>query len=358
MVAIDDLVDSGHLLEMIQRGYVHTQVHPTLPLVIYGYTKKAQYDGVWNDVTCLCRGLIVDASTRQIMARPYRKFFNHGQAEAPALGLNDPVVATDKADGSLGILYPDGDGWSVATRGSFASMQAIHATEVWKAKYEGGFAPHPHLTYLFEIVFPENRIVLDYGPMDDLIHLGCVNTETGQTHLADSRWPGPAVEEFSYRSLAEVLAAPPRENAEGLVVWHLDSDERVKIKQEDYLALHRIVTGLSARSVWQHIMDGRDLAELIEPLPDEFHQWVRDVAETLTAQVDNLKREIETSYADVLATLPADHSRKDFALTARTKPNSWALFNLADGKDCTAKLWRMVDPGGEWRPTSYTEEAA
>ena len=52
---------------------------------------------------------------------------------------------------------------------------------------------------------------------------------------------------------------------------------REKIKQDDYVALHRIVTGLSERTVWQHMTDGRPLAELLDGLPDELHTWTRDV---------------------------------------------------------------------------------
>jgi RNA ligase len=357
MVALDDLLDSEELRRAIAGGHVQTQTHPTLPLVIYNYTKKAQYESVWTEVTCACRGVIVNAETGQVVARPFRKFFNYGQPEAPILDLHQPVVATDKADGSLGILYPDGDGWSVATRGSFASVQALHATEVWKERYEGHFTPYPHLTYLFEIVYPENRIVLDYGDMDDLVHLGCVNTETGQTYLADPSWHGPAVAEFEYGTLAEALAAPPRPNAEGLVVWHLDSDERVKIKQADYLELHRIVTGLSARAVWQHLMDGKPLADLVEPLPDEFHPWVQTVADHLHERIDSQVAEIEQAYVDTVAKLSEGYSRKDFAMVAKTMPYTWALFTKEDGRDYVPKLWSQADPGGDWRPTAATEEA-
>lgn len=59
--------------------------------------------------------------------RPLPKFLNHDQPEAPVIALDEPVVVTDKADGSLGIIYPTPDGPAVATRGSFASDQALHA---------------------------------------------------------------------------------------------------------------------------------------------------------------------------------------------------------------------------------------
>ena len=44
---------------------------------------------------------------------------------------------------------------------------------------------------------------------------------------------------------------PPRSNAEGVVVR--TGLDMVKIKQEDYVALHRILTMTSARMVWEHL---------------------------------------------------------------------------------------------------------
>jgi len=62
---------------------------------------------------------------------------------------------------------------------------------------------------------------------------------------------GPVVESFAYATFAEALAAPPRDDREGLVVHFTDADQRVKIKYAEYVRLHRIVTGLSARTVWE-----------------------------------------------------------------------------------------------------------
>lgn len=358
MTSIDELFDPKLLAEMVSGGYVRTQTHPTLPLVIHNYSEKAAYERVWNDVTRTCRGLIVDARTGEVVARPFPKFFNASEPESSGLDLAGAVTVTDKADGSLGILHQGREGWEIATRGSFASDQAIHGTRVWKERYQGKFFPDARCTYLFEIVYPGNRIVLDYGGMDDLIHLGRVDIATGKTFGPDPDWFGPVVETFPYRSFAEALTAEPRPNAEGLVVHFRDSDARIKLKQEDYVALHRIVTGLNARTVWEHIISGTPLAELIEPLPDEFHSWVREVADSLHREVEAEVAVIEQEYAEVMAALPDGWVRKDFAMLAKDKPHGWAIFSKADNKDYLSKLWRKADPGAEWRPTSYSEEAA
>lgn len=358
---IGDVLDVRLLAAMLAEGYVRAQVHPLLSLTIYNYSEKAAYESVWNQVTLACRGLIVDTRTDAVVARPLKKFFNYGQTGAPALDLHAPAVVTDKQDGSLGIIYPEPAGWAVATRGSFASEQAAHATALLRSRY-AGWSPPPGLTVLAEIVYPGNRIVVDYGDLNDLILLGAVDIATGRTYGPDAvpDWPGPVTETFTYRSLAEALAAQPRPNAEGLVVHVVDADERIKLKQADYVALHRIVTGLNARVVWEHLVDGHGLDPLVESLPDEFHPWVRDVAAALAAEVGERAVAIEQAYVELVASLPVGFTRKDFALAAVPHPLKWALFLRLDGRDVRPTLWRNARPEGSWTPSgrTYGEDTA
>ncbi|MFG2036611.1 RNA ligase [Dactylosporangium sp. NPDC048998] len=342
---IDELCDPKLLADMVGGGYIRIQRHPSLPLLIHNYSEKAQYENVWNAATLACRGLVVHAETGTVLARPFAKFFNHGQPGAPDLDLDGPVSVTDKADGSLGVLVPTPEGWAVATRGSFDSEQARHATRVWLSRYAERFTPPAGHTVLFEIIYPGNRIVLDYGGLDDLVLLGAVEIATGRSHGPEAvpGWPGPVVESFGYATLAEALAAPPRDNREGLVVHFTEPDTRVKIKYSEYVRLHRIVTGLNPRVVWEAMVNGT-LDELLEPLPDEFHAWATGIAAGLTEQVDGLVAEVEREYAATVAGLAPGWARKDFALAVARSPRRGCLFLRLDGKDYTPLLWQQVRP--------------
>lgn len=343
---IHHILDPDLLAEMLRQGYLRVQRHPSLPYEIHNYTEACQYEGAWNPVTLACRGLIVNRDTGAVLARPFPKFFNHGQPGAPTIGATEPVAVTDKMDGSLGILYPAGDArYAVATRGSFTSDQAHHATHVLRTRYPD-FVPPAHLTVLFEIIYPENRIVLDYQGLDDLILLGAVDLNTGQSHGPQSvgSWPGPVVASYGYATLADALAAPPRAGREGLVVHAPATDVRVKIKYPDYVRLHRLVTGLNARVVWEHLVAGNDLAAIIEPLPDEFHRWVADVVATLRAQVADATATVEAAYLSIVDGLPVGFTRKDFALVAGQHPDRGCLFLRLDSRDYQPLLWQRVRP--------------
>lgn len=178
---IDKIVNPEALVYHIERGYVTVRTHPEYGYRIYNYTDKCQYENVWNETTMTCRGLITDHEGN-VIARGMRKFFNYGQEWAPGFSVDDNVLVLDKVDGSLGIVYPTPDGgWAVATRGSFTSDQAIHATaaltDAQKSVAEDAYKVGE--TVLCEIVYPENRIVLDYGDTDELVMLGTVQRETG-----------------------------------------------------------------------------------------------------------------------------------------------------------------------------------
>jgi RNA ligase len=365
---ISEIMDYDRLLDRIHSGHVRVRKHPAdSGLLILNYTEKAQYERVWDDVTKQCRGLIVqvaDGGRPQdalVVARPWPKFFNLGERDdLNGVGLGTPVEAYDKMDGSLGILYPAPDGdYAIATRGSFESDQAIHATEVFRERYADYFAPNPRLTYLFEIVYPENRIVLDYGDLDDLVLLGVRYTATGQNLALDApwKWPGTIVESLPAKTLGAALILPDRKNAEGMVL-HLPGNDMVKIKQEDYVRLHKLVTGLNERAVWEHLAanEGR-IDQLLMVIPDEFHAWTQKVADDLLDRFEEIQGRVHAAYHEIVGVLAEGplygmegerEYRKAFADMAREHtPLNGALFQMLDGRDISDGIWKTLRPRGD-----------
>lgn len=365
---LSELMDGQLLTQMLTEGYVKSQVHPTLPYVIYNYTPKSQYENVWNDVTRKCRGLIVDTRTSEVVARPFEKFFNYEQVadEHPV----EPFEVYEKMDGSLGILYPDGDGWAIATRGSFTSDQALHATAVLTSKYKE-FEPARGFTYLFEIIYPSNRVVVNYGDMDDLVLIDVIHTDTGTSLLefASGRWPGQVVERFDGLTPSEVLKGQ-RENREGYVI-KFESGYRMKVKHAEYVRLHRIVTNVNAKVVWRYLSEDQDLTELLDNVPDEFYQWVRDTARELHQKFAIEYRAIRRAYVqavkDVLISLmrreePAGdvsdaEYRKVFAARVASSPYKAELFTMLDKKSVDKAIWKRLTPTAE-RPFMRQSEDA
>ena len=111
------------------------------------------------------------------IARPLPKFFNLSEYQGT---IPDGVPNIyEKLDGSLIILFHYQGEWEVASRGSFASEQAQMA-RVLLANYQADLGTiDREYTYLFEIIYPSNRIVVDYGSSRRLVLLAAVHTQTG-----------------------------------------------------------------------------------------------------------------------------------------------------------------------------------
>lgn len=140
-------VNLKELNQYIEEGWIEYQDHPSLPLRIYNYSRNCQFEDYWDNLTLMCRGLVLDHDGN-IIARPFRKFFN--LEESKHTPTTDFEVY-EKMDGSCIILFNYGNEWILATRGSFTSDQAIRGKEMLN-KY-----PTEKLdknkTYLFEIIY-------------------------------------------------------------------------------------------------------------------------------------------------------------------------------------------------------------
>ena len=362
MTKLDDLFPLADFDEMRQAGFVKVQRHPQFfnELAIANYTKKAQQNYHWNDVTEQCRGLIFNPSTYDIIARPYRKFYNYDEARAPKIDGGQRVTAFDKFDGSLGILYrtPDGEA-AIATRGSFTSDQALWATEWIRADAEryAVFQENAvdwsfYITDLFEIVYPENRIVVSYD-YEGLVYLSSVDVQTGRAdHGADVYAEVCQVSTpLYYGSFGGLFAEPERTNAEGYVVYANDitGQKMVKVKYEEYVRLHRIVTNLSERAVWE-LMGGPDASkvdEIVAQVDEEHAKWVKGVAFRLVRDFKLLERMVEVS----VQAAQNKPTRKEKALYIQQsgygKAVQGAFFAALDGKDYTGILWKYLYPSAD-----------
>lgn len=338
MTTLDQIVDLLELEAEIAAGYINRRFHPEFPqLATVGYSDKCQFDNHWTPATKACRGIIYDAETLEVIARPFAKFFNYGQSDPGDFDPDAPILgAFDKFDGSLGIRYTRPDGrTAIATRGSFDSEQARHATALaWR---EGWQPADGRMTALYEIIYPENRIVIDYGDRDELVYLGAVDIETGE-------YLPPAEVSTVGNTLAEVLALEPRKNAEGYVIW-LDPWRAVKLKQQDYLELHRIVSSLSVKEVWRQLRAGT-FDDFAMALPDEFHEWARITSAGLIDSFTEIEMQAQYFYERVLERGFPDRKSQALWLIANAAEVKGYVFSLLDGKEIGDGIWRAIEPSG------------
>lgn len=328
------MLDRKLLSQMLSEGYVRTQKHPEAPLWIYNYTAKTQYDNLWNSITIHCRGLILNEQL-EVVARPFPKFFNWGDRPDQAFP-NEPFEVYEKMDGSLGILYWLEDQAKLATRGAFTSDQAKVGSAILQEKYAHLL---PELdrtkTYLFEIIYPENRVVVDYGALRDLILLAVIDTATGEEG-ALPEIGFPVAKRYDGFTEIDQLQQLETKNKEGFVI-RFKSGLRYKVKFKEYLRLHKIFTEVSSVSIWEYLATGQPFDEILESVPDELYQWIKTKVKELKAAFKAIEDQCKADFKIL-------EDRKATAAYFNSCAYPGVLFSMLDGKRYDDKIWRLVRP--------------
>ena len=322
------------------RGLVTRQNHPELPLTIWNYTEKVQYESLWDEVTLTTRGLVTDSSGR-VVARPFKKFFNLEETKHTP---TQEFEVFEKMDGSLGIVFLWEGRVVYATRGSFASDQAKWMA-MWANRYNFSEVLAEGYTYLFEIIYPENMIVVNYGGESRLVLLGVIKTDTGEEISWDelSTFEGwDLVERYDGISDYNLLKGMVKSNREGFVV-RFSNGSRVKIKGEEYLRLHRIMTNLSTTAIWEVLSGGGDILSTLVDVPDEFYDKIHQYSNKL---VDKYNK-IEDEYIWIFKILSRSDDfeiRARFAELAKKHKYPAILFRMYDNKDYSDVIWKIIRP--------------
>ena len=223
------------------------KVHYDGTLAIFNYGIGCDFS---NSLVQEARGIIIDMTTYRVVCWPFRKFGNHIESYADEIDW-DSAQVQEKIDGSIVKLYCYKGKWHWATNGvinaenagvantNMSFLDLIHKAINYKdIPFDKLFN---NVTYIFELVSPYNKVVINYSkPM--LYHIGSRSNETGQEFNFTIGIQKPKV--YPLHSFEDALKAAEALNEdqdnvehEGFVVvdknWH-----RVKIKSPAYLALH------------------------------------------------------------------------------------------------------------------------
>ena len=344
-------IDLTILNDYIENGLVLKNNHPTLPISIYNYSRETQYESKWDYITLMCRGLVLD-NEGNVIAKAFNKFFNleeHKPEEIP----NEPFEVYEKLDGSLGILFHYNGEWVLATKGSFTSDQSVRGLEMLK-KYDyerliSGF------TYLFEIIYDENRIVCQYN-YEDLILLSVFDNSDGseinihKDILPNNNRVKNVCQNIGFnfvkkydgiRDFSE-LKSKISNDAEGYVI-RFENGFRMKIKGEEYVRLHKILTSFSNVDIWEYLKDGKPMNNLLHRVPDEFDLWVKNTVQKIEDEYQTLEKEYKWIFK-VLMRSPDSETKKGFAELAKRYKHPSILFKMFDGKDYSDYIWKQIRP--------------
>ena len=257
------------------------------------------------------------------VCHPFNKFFNYGEKESAVNRIDwETAVVQQKVDGSLIKVWWDRNTWHVSTNGSIVAYTCECGYTTFGILFSKAIeqipnfydALNPDYCYMFELTSPQNHIVVHYEGIQ-LWYLGCRNMVTGfesneRLELAGLSYP----QVFPHHSLADCIEAAHRMGVdeEGYVVCDAHFN-RIKIKGDEYLALHKMrgngpLTVARVIEMWQNDTLDDFMAYFPEHTP--FIQQILQV----------MRNEMERAEIAFRAAVHLTE-RRDFALNANTYRN-------------------------------------
>ena len=290
----------------IKDGYIRKVISPCEKMVTYNYTDKTTFNKKWDEITINARGTIYEISSGEVIAKSFCKFYNFSELddETKTKYLNqENFDVYEKMDGSLGIVYFYDGKWRVNTRGSFTSDQAVKATEMLE-KYDMDSIP-TNITLLAEIIYPENRIIVNYGDEEKLTLLAMYNLDMKKEvpqNLLTKYSPFPVAEKYTFKSVKDIITKQSElsKMEEGFVVRFSDG-YRIKFKSVEYIKIAKIISNMTPLQFWRNMENGKVNSEILEEIPEELRE-----------ESDNIKNSLEREYTKVL-----DEIKKDFLFIKR-----------------------------------------
>jgi len=323
------------------------------------------------------RGIIFRESDWKCVCHAFDKFMN---AEEPNSDLNkidwNTASVQQKVDGSIMKVWYD-NGWNISTNGVIDAFKAPLECEdknldsygklFIECLHKMGIDEHDFFeslcslgTYIFEMVSPYNRVVIDYNEFK-LYLLGIRDNETNQEFFVDrinmhgvdgvleKLWEMiPIPQRYSLSSYNDVVKAAEALNAdennitdEGFVVCD-GNFTRVKIKSFTYVKAHRLGNG--------GVVSDKKLIDLIlQNETDEFLVYVPTCIERINKLKTNMKL-FKLRMEMLIHELQPEtfNTRKEYAEKVKTYPQRYQqfLFRYDTLEDTFARLtpskWQRI----------------
>lgn len=320
-----------------------------------------QIDAKWNKHNLFYRSLVVDTDGN-VLSSGWPKFFNQG--EQPDCYPNPESykdwIIQEKLDGSLLIAdYVNGQ-FNMRTRGcvSHTVQENSKDFELLPEKYPKVvefLKNNPHLSLLFEIVTPNNVIVIRPKEVD-FYFLGAINKNgmcvvSSKDFIDIWRKIGfiPTAKTYEIENIKDLNSISQLvktwKGSEGVVISYNNNHNRIKIKSDWYLWIHRIKSQLnSENNLIEYYIDlgMPDYNEFYKKIETEFDF---ELAQQMTSQISKLCDAKKTvlniinGMKEFVSSIRNFENRKqqaEYIISSYGKTNrSSFVFCILDGKELT-----------------------
>jgi RNA ligase len=113
----------------------------------------------------------------------------------------------------------------------------------------------------------------------------------------------------------------------------------MKIKGTEYLRLHKIMTEVSTKTVWEVLSSGGKMDSVLQDVPDEFYSKIKEYELELVGKFNELKEEYKLRFSSMNT-----EDRKEFAFSAKETKYPAVLFKMLNGQSPDNILWKVIKP--------------
>ena len=331
-------------------------------LAVYTYTDQCVFERAWDKITLESRGHVFNMATGECVARPFAKFFNLGeQADITyeKLPWDKPYEVFEKVDGWLGVLYRHQGKFCVSSRGSFHSEGAQWASGFIQTK-DMSFLPD-EVTLVFEIITPEQKIILDYKGEKTLYVLAAFNRHTGDEYSRQQveEWAKlaglPVVPKHDSLTIDDCMKiAKEMEGREGFVIRFADG-RRVKVKTDWYCHIAKIMANMTPIALWECMKDGKVPDERMREIPEELRALAEQYKTKIEGQFSGLKSMVLERLKPLIEKHKDSGNRKAFALEVAGMPHivRRCAFLMLDKQEVGQVIMNEIYPkANNWVDTS------
>ena len=286
---------------------------------VFGGESEIVYDEFWDRFDNFyreCRSIVINVVSDEIAILPFNKFFNINELDETNIDvvkermLNaKSIEITDKLDGSMqcGRFYNN----KIIMSGS----KSLSVNDSWRLadgykmlttneNYVQMLAENPDLTFIFEYLSYEDSHVVIYSEDDYGLHLiGVRNTITGELYSYNvmldyaKKYNVKTTTLFVDKTLDEIMDSLDdyKSNEKEGFVLNIDNF-MVKIKYNDYVAMHKILSQISSINLIIKAIGDGIFDDFISKIPTSYRQRVLDVAKKIFKYISLINADIEKYY--------------------------------------------------------------
>lgn len=263
----------------------------------------------WSEATLKFRSIILRKSDHKVISSSFKKFFNYFEQPDIEPFPKGSFKAHTKHDGSTLILGYHNNEFIERTRGTANVSQLDNGYEIefLRKKYPllwVGVQLNPTYSVILEWETPTNYIVLRRVKEPTLTLIGIINNETleyvpqGILDEQATAWGVERPDRHKYDSIEECVSdVETWKGLEGVVVYTYCGQFFRKIKASEYLALHKIFTGMKGIS---NVID----IFMESPRFTKYSDFYKHVEETIDWEIANEFKDdilkVVTAYCKVL----------------------------------------------------------